>query len=129
MNKLLIAVLTLVFALPAAANPIQDSYRAAAKQENPGFRDFSADRGQVFYNAKSGDLACASCHGNSPKSRGKHTKTGNDIQPMAPSANAQRLSDAAKVEKWFQRNCKDVLSRACSAQEKGDFIAYLLSVK
>jgi len=129
MNKLLVTVLALIFASLAAANPIQESYRVAARQESPGFKDFSAERGQAFYNAKSGEFACASCHGASPKLRGKHAKTGNDIQPMAPSANAQRLSDAAKVEKWFQRNCKDVLSRACSAQEKGDFIAYLLSVK
>lgn len=131
MKKLLLAVVTLAIALPlaAAANPIQDSYRAAAKQENPGFKDFSATRGQAFYNAKSGDSSCASCHSDSPKAHGKHAKTGNDIQPMAPSANAQRFTDAAKVEKWFGRNCKDVLNRACTAQEKGDFIAYLLSVK
>ena len=131
MNKLLLTVVTLAIALPliAEANPIQDSYRAAAKQENAGFKDFSATRGQAFYSAKSGDLACASCHGDSPKSAGKHAKTGKDIQPMAPAANAQRFTDAAKVEKWFGRNCKDVLNRACSAQEKGDFIAYMLSVK
>jgi len=131
MNKLLLTIVTLAIALPliAEANPIQDGYRAAAKQENPGFKDFSAARGQAFYSAKSGDLACASCHGSSPKSAGKHAKTGKDIQPMAPAVNAQRFADAAKVEKWFGRNCKDVLNRACSAQEKGDFIAYMLSVK
>lgn len=131
MNKSLLAVVTLAITMPlaAAANPIQESYRAAAKQETPGFKDFSAKRGQAFYSAKAGDLACASCHGDSPKSNGKHAKTGKDILPLAPAANAQRFSDAAKVEKWFGRNCKDVLSRACTAQEKGDFIAYLLSVK
>lgn len=131
MHKLLLAVVTLAIALPqlAAANPVQDGYRAAAKQENPAFKDFSATRGQAFYSAKAGDLSCASCHGESPKAQGKHAKTGKDILPLAPAANAQRFSDAAKVEKWFGRNCKDVLSRACTAQEKGDFIAYLLSVK
>jgi hypothetical protein len=131
MNKILLAFAALAFALPlvAAANPIQDSYRAAAKQENAGFKDFSATRGQAFYSAKTGDLACASCHGDSPKAAGKHAKTGKDILPLAPSANAQRFADAAKVEKWFGRNCKDVLNRACTAQEKGDFIAYALSVK
>lgn len=131
MNKLPLTVVMLAIALPlvAAANPIQDNYRAAAKQENAAFKDFSATRGQSFYNAKPGDMSCASCHGDSPKGSGKHTKTGKDILPLAPSANAQRFTDAAKVEKWFGRNCKDVLSRACSAQEKGDFIAYLLSIK
>ena len=131
MNKMLLAFAALAFALPliAAANPIQDSYRAAAKQEDAGFKDFSATRGQAFYSAKTGDMACASCHRDSPKANGKHAKTGNDILPLAPSANAQRFADAAKVEKWFGRNCKDVLNRACTAQEKGDFIAYALSVK
>lgn len=131
MNRLLLTTLALAMALPLAAkaNPIQDSYRAAAKQENPAFKDFSAARGQAFYSAKTKDLACASCHSDTPKANGKHAKTGKDILPMAPSANAQRFSDAAKVEKWFGRNCKDVLGRACTAQEKGDFIAYLLSVK
>jgi hypothetical protein len=131
MIKQLATIVALALALPlaAAANPIQDGYRAAAKQENAAFKDFSATRGQAFYSAKTGDLACASCHGDSPKSQGKHAKTGKDIQPMAPAANAQRFTDAAKVEKWFSRNCKDVLNRTCSAQEKGDFITYLLSVK
>ncbi len=131
MKSLPLSLLALAVALPlaATANPIQDSYRAAAKQENATFKDFSAARGQTFYNAKSGDLTCATCHGNSPKAAGKHAKTGKEIQPLAPSANAQRFTDAAKVEKWFARNCKDVLNRACTAQEKGDFIAYMLSVK
>ena len=131
MNKLLLTFAALAIALPlaAAANPVQESYRAAAKQENAGFKDFSAARGQAFYSAKTADMACSSCHGDSPKAGGKHIKTGKDILPLAPSANAQRFSDAAKVEKWFGRNCKDVLNRACTAQEKGDFIAYALSVK
>jgi len=130
MKKMLFTIaLTLSLPLYAGENPIQDSYRAAAKQENPGFKDFSAARGQAFYNAKSGEMACATCHSDSPKLHGKHAKTGKDILPMAPSANPQRFADAAKVEKWFKRNCADVLKRACTAQEKGDFMAYLLSVK
>lgn len=130
MKKLLFTMaLTLSLPLYAGENPIQDSYRAAAKQENSGFKDFSATRGQAFYNAKSAEMACASCHSDSPKLHGKHAKTGKDILPLAPSANPQRFTDAAKVEKWFQRNCNDVLKRACTAQEKGDFMAYVLSVK
>jgi hypothetical protein len=30
------------------------------------------------------------------------------------------------VEKWFTRTCQDVLGRACTAQEKGDFITYMM---
>ena len=101
MNRLLLTAVALAIALPlaATANPVGDSYRAAARQENAGFKDFSATRGQAFYSAKTADMACASCHGDSPKSNGKHAKTGKDILPLAPAANAQRFTDPAKVEK------------------------------
>ena len=59
---------------------------------------------------------------------GKHTKTGKEIAPLAPATNPQRFADAAKVEKWFNRNCNDVLGRVCTAQEKGDVLAYLMSL-
>jgi mono/diheme cytochrome c family protein len=113
----------------ATAHPVQDSYRAAAKQDNPAFVDFSAARGEAFYKSKTGDVSCASCHGDAPKAHGKHATTGKDILPMALVANAERFTDAAKVEKWFKRNCSDVLKRGCTANEKGDFIAYLIAVK
>ena len=128
-SRMLAVMLVLTLPLVGIAHQVQDSYRAAAKQENPAFLDFSAARGEAFYKAKTGDMSCASCHGDAPKEHGKHATTGKDILPMAPVANAQRLTDAAKVEKWFKRNCNDVLKRACSANEKGDFIAYLLAVK
>jgi mono/diheme cytochrome c family protein len=122
-------VAAMTLALPVIANPVQDGYRGAAKQETAAFTDFSATRGEAFYKAKSGDVSCANCHGDSPKAHGKHATTGKDILAMAPVTNAERFTDAAKVEKWFKRNCNDVLKRACTANEKGDFIAYLLSVK
>jgi len=122
-------VLATPSALFAAPNAVLDGYRVAAKQEAPAFKDFSATRGETFYRAKTGDMACASCHGASPKEHGKHATTGKDILPMAPSANPDRFTDSAKVEKWFRRNCNDVLKRACTASEKGDFITYLASVR
>lgn len=130
LKKIVLAAgLALVLPLCAAANPIQDSYRTAAKLENPAFKDFSVAAGQKLYASKVGDLACASCHTDSPLAAGKHAKTNKEILPLAPAANAKRFTDAANVEKWFKRNCNDVLKRACSAQEKGDFMAYVLSVK
>jgi hypothetical protein len=30
------------------------------------------------------------------------------------------------VEKWFRRNCNDVLGRTCTPSEKADVMAYLL---
>lgn len=130
MKRMLIS-LTLILGTPvvATANPILENYRSAAKQENAAFKDFSATRGQAFYGARTGDASCATCHKDNPRAPGKHATTGKEILPMAPAANPARFADAAKVEKWFTRNCNDVLKRACTAQEKGDFMAYLLSVK
>lgn len=115
-----------------AATPMEilDGYSAAAKQADPAFKGFSAERGKVFYSAKHGkEWACASCHTDNPAGPGKHPSTGRDIKPMAPSANAERFTDSEKVERLFKRQCDAVLGRDCSAAEKGDFMSYLLSVK
>lgn len=96
----------------------------------PGFQEFSAARGVSFFKAKhANEWSCTSCHTDNPATPGKHVKTGKVIQPLAPSANAERFTSPKKVEKWFKRNCNDVLERACTPQEKGDVLAYLLAVK
>jgi Domain of unknown function (DUF1924) len=96
----------------------------------PGFTGFSAARGETFFKTKhGGDWSCVSCHTDNPASQGKHAKTDKLIKPIAPSANAERFTEMAKVEKWFKRNCNDVLDRVCTPQEKGDVLAYLLTVK
>ncbi|WP_296487115.1 DUF1924 domain-containing protein [Rhodoferax sp.] len=74
--------------------------------------------GQKFYSTQGAELSCASCHTNSPKLEGKHAKTNKAVEPIAPSVNPKRFSDAAIVKKWFRRNCNDVLKRTCSAQER-----------
>ena len=108
---------------------IQSALEAEARKTAAGFTGFSAARGEKFFKATHGnEWSCASCHTPSPLAAGRHAKTGKDIAPLAPAANPQRFSDADKVEKWFRRNCGDVLGRDCSAVEKGDVIAYLLSV-
>jgi Domain of unknown function (DUF1924) len=89
-----------------------------------------ADRGQAFFTAKHGkEWSCSSCHGQPPTAKGKHASTGKVIEPLAPAANPAAFTDAAKVDKWFRRNCKDVLARECSAAEKADVLAYLISLK
>lgn len=123
---------SLAVALPllANANPILETYKAQAKTENPTFKDFSAAAGQKLYTTQGpNQLSCSSCHSDSPKNAGQHAKSNKVIEPMAPSVNPQRFTDAAKVEKWFKRNCNDALGRACTTQEKGDFMSYVLSVK
>ena len=116
----------------AAATPaeLQKRFDAEARAAAPAFAGFSAQRGEAFFNAThGGEWSCASCHTANPLAAGKHAKTGKAIAPLAPAANPERFSDAAAVEKWFRRNCNDVLGRACSAQEKGDVLEYLMSVK
>jgi cytochrome c553 len=89
-----------------------------------------AARGQqLFTNRHGKDWSCASCHGASPTGEGKHASTGKPIAPLAPAFNPERFTDPAKSEKWFRRNCKDVLARECTAGEKADVLAWLLTLK
>lgn len=135
--RTLVLLITLLMSLNTyAATPqaIMNAYIPQAKQENPAFKEFSASRGEQFYHANrahsgGAQISCATCHTANPRNVGAHAKTRKEILPLAPIANKGRFSDPAKVEKWFKRNCQDVLERACTAQEKGDFIAYMLSVK
>ncbi len=120
----LFACIALAAPLLASANPILDGYKAETKGT------FSVAAGEKLYKTVGpNQLACASCHTDSPKNVGKHAKTNKTIDPMAPSVNPKRFTDAANVEKWFKRNCNDALGRACTTQEKGDFMTYVLSVK
>ena len=64
-----------------------------------------------------------------PTGTGKHAATGKAFHPLAPAANAERFTNAAKTEKWFRRNCNDVLGRECSAGEKADVLAWLMTLK
>ncbi|MEO5331020.1 MAG: DUF1924 domain-containing protein [Magnetococcus sp. YQC-5] len=103
--------------------------------QREGATGFSAAAGQELLNrtGQGGPEAegknCASCHTTHPAKPGQHAKTGKVIEPLAPVANPERLQDAAKVEKWFLRNCKGTLGRICTPQEKGDFLTFLLSVR
>ncbi len=110
-------VRALLLALAAAAGP--------AMAEAP-----SATRGQAFFTQTHGrDWSCSSCHGAVPLGTGRHAATGKAIEPLAPAANPRRFTDAAHTEKWFRRNCKDVLGRECSAGEKADVVAFLQGLK
>jgi cytochrome c553 len=113
----------------AAPEQIRQALEAEARN-TAGFPGFSAERGRQFFQSKHGaEWSCSTCHTDNPTVTGRHARTSKDIAPLAPSANAERFSDAAKVEKWFRRNCNDVVGRLCSAQEKGDVLTYLMSLK
>jgi mono/diheme cytochrome c family protein len=87
-------------------------------------------RGRDLFTSTHGkEWSCSTCHGAVPVQPGKHAATGKAIAPLAPAFEPRRFSDAAKVEKWFGRNCNDVLGRPCSATEKADVLAWLISLK
>jgi cytochrome c peroxidase len=93
----------------------------------------SAARGEKLFfakvtNSKGESVSCTTCHTDNPKAIGK-TRANKAIDPLAPVANRERFTDPAKVEKWFKRNCRDVLERECTVQEKADFVAFMISVK
>jgi uncharacterized membrane protein len=122
-----------LWALSASAQTTEEIMAAIkqdAQADTASFQGFSPVRGEQFFKQKHGnELSCSSCHTDNPASMGKHAKTGKAIKPMAPAANAERFTDTKKVAKWFKRNCNDVLDRVCTPQEKGDVLAYLLTVK
>lgn len=131
-------VLTLGAALPAAAEigakqkAVADHLAAAAKSADPAFAGFSAERGKQFFQGrhtggKPDSPSCTSCHTADLKQPGR-TRAGKEIAPMAASANPQRYTDIADVEKWLKRNCSDVLGRECTPLEKGDVVTYLLGL-
>ena len=87
-------------------------------------------RGQQIFTTKHGkEWSCSSCHTAIPTVDGKHASTGKVIGPMAPAFNAERFTDSAKTEKWFRRNCNDVMGRECTAAEKADVLSWLLTLK
>jgi hypothetical protein len=87
-------------------------------------------RGQAFFTSTHGrEWSCSSCHGSVPTQAGKHASTGKPIGPLAPAFNPERFTDAAKSEKWFRRNCNDVVGRECTPAEKADLLGWLLTLK
>jgi hypothetical protein len=131
MKQVTLAIIAALCASAAqAATPAEllAGYQAEAVRQTAGFQP-SAQRGTEFYkrsfNVSAKMPACSSCHTDNPAQAGRHVVTDKPIKPLASAANAERFTDAAKVEKWFRRNCTEVVGRECSAAEKADFIAYL----
>lgn len=130
-------------------------YAEQAKIADPGFAGFSAERGRAFYTKQhpvedNGMLSCASCHHPDPlkateahkdqipcrachilfsRAPDSHRPTRREIPPFAPAGDPNRFTNEWKVEYWFDYNCKLLLKRACTPQEKGDLITWLLTAK
>ncbi|MEO8629002.1 MAG: DUF1924 domain-containing protein [Betaproteobacteria bacterium] len=146
------------FTAACAATPdeILERYAVQARSDDPGFTGFSAAHGEAFYREPhvvkgAGSWSCASCHLRDPRYSvrshrteipcrachvindwehpdPKHAKKRN-IEAFAPSANAKRLTDSERVEAYLKVNCLLLLKRECTAREKGDVIAWLLSIE
>jgi hypothetical protein len=152
--RVLVFVICALFAQASAAIEPEDFlavYAKMAKQADPGFTGFSAERGRAFYFRKhkiddGSELSCASCHHADPrKSTAAHidqipcrachvtlhkgaegrSAIKREIKPMAPIVNPNRFT----IEFWFDWNCELLLQRECTPQEKGDFIAWLMTIE
>lgn len=141
MKNVLSSVKTIALALSlgalvistAEAGPREDivaGFAAEAKAANPAFAGFDPAAGAAMFTqhygtGKPDTPKCTTCHGTTPQSPGE-TRAGKPIDPIAASATPSRFTDPAKVAKWFRRNCTGVIGRECTAQEKGDFLTYMI---
>jgi mono/diheme cytochrome c family protein len=129
-----LVIASFFLAVAAAAESPQallEAYATQAKAADSAFSGFSAQRGDQlfrtqFTTGKPDTPSCTTCHTADPRNPGQ-TRAGKDIEPMAASANPKRYTDQAKAEKWFGRNCNNVIGRECTPTEKGDFITFMLS--
>ncbi len=115
----------------ATGPPPRPGDELLATYQGQGAGPFSAAAGQKAWTqahqTEGESRSCTTCHGADLTKTGKHATTGKVIDPLAVSANSKRLTDPAKVEKWFGRNCRWTLARDCTPQEKGDFVKYIQS--
>ena len=132
---LLLATGTLYAASDKLNSPMEEllaSYLTEVQNEKPEARGFNAGEGKKLYFAtrlhskKNKERSCTTCHTKDPGTAGR-TPVGKIIKPIARSANSDRFTDPKKVEKWFRRNCKWVLERECTPEEKGNYIIFMLS--
>ena len=158
MRVLTLAVLLMTASPLFADTPEQilGGYGARAHAEDPAFTGFSPERGAAFYREPhvikgAGVWSCSSCHLKDPRYSVRAHRTDipcrachviNDwehpdpkhakkrvIDPFAPSANPTRLSDPQRVENFLKLNCLLLMQRECTTKEKGDVIAYLLTIE
>lgn len=129
------ALLLACVAAPSLAQPgaaqraVLDRAIAAVRTTDTGFAA-SAERGRALFTSspaagKPDTPSCTSCH-TTNLTRAGQARAGKTIEPLAPSVVPTRLSDPATVDKWFRRNCPDVLGRDCTAAERADLVAFLI---
>ena len=131
-SSLLCAVCAFGLELNAEMKAYIDELKKEAKEQNPSFVDFSAKNGEILFKTENigkenKKLSCVSCHGSDLRQKAQNIFTGKEIDPLAPSVNKARLSDAKEVKKWLKRNFKDVFLREGTAEQTGDVLYYIMS--
>ena len=122
--KEIILVVLILLTVVAQANEVTDAM--LEEFANEAVIPFTAEAGLATWVApEPNGRSCESCHGESLFASGSHYKTGEIIEPMAPSINPERLTEKRKINKWFLRNCKWTFGRECTPQEKGDILLWL----
>lgn len=132
---LVVAISTLLLtslSVSAANNKVQSLPLSAERigtqlqrYQAQGAGPFTAAAGQKLWLQDMDGRSCASCHTAKVTDMGMHQNTRKPIDPMAPSITADRLTDSAKIEKWFSRNCNWTFKRDCTPQEKGYALLWL----
>ena len=128
---LLLTALLPAVGIAAPRDALLATLAAAAKDADPAFSGFSAARGEKlhftrFSGGKAQTPSCTSCHGDDPRGAGR-TPAGKTIDALALSVTPTRYSDPAKVDKWFKRNCHEVLGRQCTPLEMGDWLSFMIA--
>jgi hypothetical protein len=128
-RPLAVVAAVLILATPAvAATPAELLAGYQAQAGAPA----SPERGKKLFTTNFGKQmgwSCSSCHTEDPTKTGRDEVKEKPIEPMAPAFNARRFTDRVKVENAFRMNCNDVVGRECTAQEKADLLAWLMSFK
>lgn len=156
--RIVLMLISTLIAQTATASEPEDflaAYSDQARQADPAFEKFSAERGKTFYFRKhkiddGSELSCATCHNADPRKKilahidqipcrachvtlhkGAEGRTAikREIGPLAPLANPNRFTNEWQVEFWFNWNCELLLNRACTPLEKGDFITWLMTIE
>ncbi|MBI3874296.1 MAG: DUF1924 domain-containing protein [Arcobacter sp.] len=113
---------------PALVNYLSE-LKIEAKKVNPAFTNFDEKQGKEIFFAKKmvdgKEISCVSCHTQNLTKQGLNVKTNKTIDPLSPSANKSRLSDAKEMKKWLKRNFNDVYKREGTAEEKGDVLTFI----
>ncbi len=127
LKALAIALAVTSIAAAAEAGPREDIL--AKFQAQAGAPANPANGKKMFFNnygtGKPDTPNCTTCHSETPQNGGM-TRAGKPIDPIAVSATPDRFTDADKVDKWFRRNCNGVIGRECTAQEKVDFLTFMI---